>query len=65
MSLTLISNARNGVFAKPIARAKRSPHVGGVSALVVDHTPAGGLASGIGVMPHPEILRLKKSIWNY
>lgn len=42
MLLMLISNDLKGVFTKPIALASRSPHVGGLSAFIADHTPAGG-----------------------
>lgn len=59
MSLTLMSKDRNGVFTKPIARANKSPHVGGLSALVVDQTPAGVFNKGPGFIPQPEMLRLK------
>lgn len=59
MLLTLISKDLRGVFTNPIARAKRSPQVGGFSALVTDHTPLGALVNGPGFIPHPEILRLK------
>lgn len=58
ISFTLRSSVRKGVFTNPIARANKSPHVGGFSALVVDHTPAGGLLSGPGVIPHPDMFRL-------
>lgn len=56
---TLISSERSGVFTKPIARASNSPHVGGFSALVVDHTPAGDFIKGPGVIPQPDIFKLK------
>lgn len=61
---TLKSKERKGVFTNPIARANKSPHVGGFSALVVDHTPAGGFSSGPGVIPHPDIFKLE-NLWNY
>lgn len=59
MSLTLISKDRKGVFTNPIARAKSSPHVGGFSALVTDHTPLGALVNGPGFIPHPDMFRLE------
>lgn len=58
MSLTLISKDLNGVLANPIARARRSPQVGGISAVVVDHTPTGVLDKEPGVIPHPDIFNL-------
>lgn len=58
ISFTLISSERKGVFTNPIARASKSPQVGGFSALVVDHTPAGGFSKGPGVIPQPEIFKL-------
>lgn len=59
ISFTLISNDLNGVFTKPIALARRSPHVGGFSALVADQTPAGGFCNGPDFIPHPDIFNLK------
>lgn len=59
MSFTLISNARSGVFARPIALARSSPHVGGQSALVVDHTPVGAFFKGVDFIPQPDIFNLK------
>lgn len=53
-----MSKDLRGVFANPIARAKSSPHVGGFSALVTDHTPLGALINGPGLIPHPEIFKL-------
>lgn len=58
ISFTLISKDLKGVFTNPIALAKRSPHVGGDSALVEDHTPVGVFSSGPGFMPQPEIFNL-------
>lgn len=54
-----MSKDRNGVFTKPIARANKSPHVGGFSAVVVDQTPTGVFNRGLGFIPQPEMLRLK------
>ena len=53
-----MSSERKGVFTKPIARANRSPQVGGFSALVVDHTPVGGFNKGPGFIPQPDIFKL-------
>lgn len=41
-----------------MARASRSPQVGVCSAVVVDHTPAGGVFKGPGVIPQPDIFKL-------
>lgn len=60
MSFTLIFNDLSGVFTSPIALAKRSAQVGGYSALVVDHTPAGAFIKGQDLMPHPDIFNLKR-----
>lgn len=54
-----MSKDRNGVFTKPMARANKSPHDGGLSAVVVDQTPAGVFDKGPGFILQPEILRLK------
>lgn len=59
ISLTLISRCLKGVFTNPIALARRSPHVGGFSAFIADHTPAGGFCNGADFIPHPEIFKLK------
>lgn len=53
-----MSNDLRGVFTRPMALARRSPQVGGFSALVDDHTPAGGFCIGFGLMPQPEMLIL-------
>lgn len=54
-----MSKDRSGVFTNPMARANKSPHVGGLSALVVDQTPTGVFTKGLGFIPQPEMLRLK------
>lgn len=60
ISLTLISRDLRGVLTKPIALAKRSPQLGGFSAFVADHTPAGGLDNGPGFIPQLDMFKLKQ-----
>lgn len=54
-----MSRDRNGVLTNPMARANKSPHVGGLTAFIADQTPAGGFCIGTGDIPHPDILSLK------